>query len=247
MAAGALDRARAALTDPSRVLQWALAASILVHGGLIAAHFGGVTGGQPVASTPALYATLQAASTPSEAVTPALVAAAAPVAVPQADPVPASSEPAPPPVRVAKVRGTATPTGSAFAIPSVPARVLNDRNRLGELDARMGVEFPIEIDQPVRMREPILARYPAAALAQGREDTVGVWVLVNAEGVAEEVQVLDGSPEFAAEVVAAVNAATFVPAENRLHKIRFPLALEFEFRASAGTSVATAAPATTAH
>lgn len=193
------------------------------------------------ASPPTLYASLQPATAMNDASAPSVVAVASPVIAPLPEPAPASSEPAAqPPARAAKVRGSATPTGIALEVPQVPARILNDRNRLGDNFARMGVEFPIEIDHPVRMREPILARYPPVALAQGREDSVGVWVLVNAEGIAEEVQVLDGSPEFADAVIAAVNAAKFIPAENRLHKIRFPLALEFQFRADTGTAVATA-------
>jgi hypothetical protein len=57
------------------------------------------------------------------------------------------------------------------------------------------------------------------------------------------VQVLDGAPEFAEVVVAAVNAAKFVPAENRLRKIRFPLSLEFRFRANAESAAVASAAA----
>jgi len=52
---------------------------------------------------------------------------------------------------------------------------------------------------------------------------------VDAQGIPEEVLVTDGQEEFADAVIAAVRAARFVPAQNNLLPIRFPLALEFRF------------------
>jgi TonB family protein len=227
----------------SLVLPWAIAASIAVHGGIFAAHLGALEGGAAAPSPPALYASLAPAPVASQDVVamPMLQAPSDVATTIAPEAVPVASERRPPAVEhVAKAIGTTARVGDGLAIVRVAGRPLGDRNRIGELSVRQLTEFPVEVDRPVRMDEPIIAHYPKAALAQGREDSVGVWIVVNAQGEAEEVQVLDGAPEFAEQVVAAVNAAKFIPAENRLRQIRFPIALEFQFR------VADAAPATVA-
>lgn len=111
----------------------------------------------------------------------------------------------------------------------IDGALLTDRSRMGEAWTRQMTEFPIEVDYPARLDEKILARYPPAALAAGREDSVAVWIVVDANGVADEVVVLDGSEEFANAVVAAVKQARFLPAQNNLLPIRFPISLEFRF------------------
>ena len=60
---------------------------------------------------------------------------------------------------------------------------------------------------------------------------MAVWVIVDASGNVDEIHVAEGSEEFATEVVAAVRAAHFLPAEDNLKPIRFPIALQFDFRA----------------
>jgi TonB family protein len=229
---------------PRSVLGWAIVASLAVHGVFLALHFGGFAGGRPAAAVTMLYASLQPMrSAIEEPVAPAVIEAPSDVALAALAAVPAAArEPAAPAEKFATIAGNAARTAEGPNLARVQGEVLADRSRLGDLYARQITEFPIEIDHPVRMLEPVVARYPKAALAQRRDENVGVWVVVNADGAAEEVQVLDGAPEFAEVVVAAVNAAKFVPAENRLHKIRFPLSLEFRFRADAG-SVAGAATA----
>lgn len=230
---------------PRSVLGWAIVASLAVHGVLLALHFGGFAGGRPVAAFTMLYASLQPLrSAVEEPVAPAVIETPSDVALAALATAPAAAhEPAAAPTeKPATIAGNAARTAEGPNLARVQGEVLADRSRLGDLYARQITEFPIEIDHPVRLLEPVVARYPKAALAQRREENVGVWVVVNAEGAAEEVQVLDGAPEFAEVVVAAVNAAKFVPAENRLRKIRYPLSLEFRFRADAG-SVAGAATA----
>ncbi len=106
---------------------------------------------------------------------------------------------------------------------------LADKDRLGEALSRQMSEFPVEVDFPVRLSETIRAQYPPAALAAGREDSVAVWIVVDGQGLPEEVLVTDGQEEFAGAVIAAVRSAHFVPAQNNLVPIRFPLALEFHF------------------
>jgi len=122
----------------------------------------------------------------------------------------------------------------------IDAAPLADRNRMGDVLARQMTEFPIEVDFPAALRERIRARYPPAALAAGREDSVAVWIVVDAEGAASEILVLDGSEEFSEAVVAAVKDAHFVPAQNNLKPIRYPISLEFRFvigpQSTAGTS-----------
>ena len=111
----------------------------------------------------------------------------------------------------------------------IDGRSLGDRNRLGELLSRQMTEFPVEVDSPARLDEKIRARYPPAALAAGREDSVAVWIVVDAQGAPEEILVTDGAEEFAGAVVAAVKDARFVPAQNNLVPIRYPISLEFHF------------------
>lgn len=129
---------------------------------------------------------------------------------------------APPPSAASRV---------GFGAIEVVAEPLANRARLGEYLARQMTEFPVEIDRPVRIDQKIAVTYPGAALAQGREDGVAVWVIVDAEGNVEEIFVAEGTEEFAIGVVAAVRAAHFHPAENNLKPIRYPIALQFDFRA----------------
>jgi TonB family protein len=214
------------------VLAWAIAASVVVHAALLIAT---LPGGKPglAHAPPALRASL--------------------VAV-EIEPQRGAEVPAPvPPVL------TANPDQSTFSVPSperavaapprapqasragwatmeVAGEPLADRSRLGWLGTRQTIQFPAEIDRPVRMDDRIVARYPAAALAQGREESVVVWVVVGESGEVEEVQVAEGSEDFAREAVAAVRAAHFHPAENNLKPIRFAIALQFDFRLRAAAT-----------
>lgn len=120
----------------------------------------------------------------------------------------------------------------------IDGQLLEDRSRLGDMLSRQLSEFPVEVDFPVRLKDKIHAKYPATALAAGREESVAVWVVVDAQGVPEEILIADGSEEFAEAVVAAVKDARFVPARNNLLPIRFPISLEFHF--VLGTPAATA-------
>jgi TonB family protein len=114
----------------------------------------------------------------------------------------------------------------------VEAQPLQDTFRLGsELQARQMSDFPLELDSPVGLRQAIVARYPPAALAAGREGSVVAWVLVDARGDVEEIQIADGAEEFANAVSAAIRDAHFVPARINAAPIRFPISLEFRFSA----------------
>ncbi|MEO8345348.1 MAG: energy transducer TonB [Betaproteobacteria bacterium] len=121
----------------------------------------------------------------------------------------------------------------------VEAQPLQDRDRLGdELMTKLVTQFPVEIEFPVRMKEKIVARYPPAALAAGREGSVAVWVIVDASGQAEEIQVTEGSEEFGNSVQEAIRAAHFLPAQNEMLPIRFPITLEFQFKLHAPSATA---------
>lgn len=147
-------------------------------------------------------------------------------------PPPPAPEPAP-----ATSRGVASSGpgwGRAMGV------VLTDRTRLGALDDRTRLEFPIEIDRPPRVLDRIVAQYPAGALAAGREDTVIAWVVVNEEGRASQIEVAEGAEDFADQVRAALRDARFRPAQDKLAPIRFPIALQFDFRLGAESSAAPA-------
>jgi TonB family protein len=153
------------------------------------------------------------------------------IALPPVPSVPAIGRSAPHPVG-----------GSQSAMPAgvlVEAQALQDRDRLGDvLLTRQITEFPVELDYPVRLAGKIIVPYPPAALAAGREGAVAVWVLVDEKGGAEEIDVTEGSEEFANAVTEAIRAAHFLPAQNNLAPIRFPISLEFQFKASDTTAAA---------
>ena len=113
----------------------------------------------------------------------------------------------------------------------IEAQPLEDRNRIGDLNSRQLAEFPVELEFPVRLAGKIVAHYPPAALAAGREGSVVVWIVVDAQGHADEIEVTEGAEEFANEVIAVIREAHFLPAQNNLMPIRFPISLEFQFKA----------------
>jgi TonB family protein len=216
--------------DASLTLVWAVAASVLIHGALLLA----TRSGGPIHGTlsvaprviEAVLAPVQVAPEPAEPIH----SERSEIAVKQV-PAPAVATPRPasapkvaaqPPAPKAATHGVAS-----LLVTGVP---IADKSQLGDYANRQLSEFRAEIDRPVRLEEPIVARYPPAALREGREDSVSVWIVVDHTGQADEVDVIEGSPEFAEEVVAAVKGATFLPAEQRLRPIRYPLALEFRFR-----------------
>jgi TonB family protein len=163
---------------------------------------------------------LLAPNSPSPSVLPAQDLAPPPVAnTPPA--AAASSAPKPVASPALAIRGAADL--------DVDGQLLAEHARLGDYLSRQLSEFPVELDFPVRLNESIRVHYPAAALAAGREDSVVVWVVVDAQGIPDEIAVVEGSDEFADAVVAAVKAAHFIPARNNLQPIRFPVSLEFQF------------------
>jgi TonB family protein len=209
------------------VLAWAIVASVVVHAAILIASLPGGKPGIPEAAPPALRASIVSAELEPRA-GPEMPVPVPPMLTTNPD---HSTLKVPSPERaVATPPRAPTASRAGWAAVEVAAQPLLDRGRLAWLDTRQTIQFPVEIDRPVRMNDRIVARYPAAALAQGREDSVVVWVVVNESGEAEEVSVVEGGEEFAHEVVAAVRAARFLPAENNLKPISFAIALQFDFR-----------------
>ncbi|MFO1313823.1 MAG: TonB family protein [Burkholderiales bacterium] len=215
----------------------ALAASLIVHAAILVATLPGGTSGVAPGTSIELRATLvptpaRERSPEQPARVPPVLAALAdrsPVTVPASDRLPLASPRASP----------ATPL-QGLGKAEVAAALVTDRTLLGGYAARQMNMFPAEVDRPARPGQKIVARYPEAALAQGREEEVVVWAIVEESGTVEEVYVTQGSEEFAAEVTAAVRAARFIPAEDNLKPIRYPIALQFDFRPGGGTAAAAA-------
>lgn len=161
--------------------------------------------------------------------------------------VPAPLEPGadyalpPSPAPAAAIANAARPqaqaTGGTQGGVLVEAQPMQDVGRLsGELQTRQMSDFPMELDSPVGLRQTIVARYPPAAMAAGREGSVIAWVVVDARGSVEEIQIADGAEEFANAVVAAVREGRFIPAQINAAPVRFPIALEFRFSAAKPTA-----------
>ncbi len=236
-ASGTLSRSRARLrTNP---MLFAVAASIAVHAGLVVFSLNAGRG----AGFPAIPAVaLQAVLTPEQPAARSIIASVepAPIAIPAAPELET-------PVIPATANADSAPSSRAaigereLGVLRVAALPLSDRTRVGDLWSRQVTDFPIELDRPPRLDEKIEAKYPPAALAAGREDTVVAWIVVDEKGAAAEIEIAEGTEEFADAVRAAVQAARFIPARNNRKPIRFPIALEFRFKT--GAAAATAAKA----
>ncbi len=128
-----------------------------------------------------------------------------------------------------------------------PHVTVNDRvphSSFGEaLDGDALAGFPIEIDAGVVLPGKLEVPYPPAALAAHREDRVLVWAVIDAEGAVEQTHVVEGTPEFAAAVEAALATMRFIPAHDLGRNLRFYVTLEFLFRIE-GAGAADAAAAT---
>jgi TonB family protein len=215
----------------------ALAISVAVHGAILTARLGmHVAQPGPVSDSTPLVTELASPSLPSlqvpvATIEPEVAATPPPVAAPA--PMPKRA----PVAAVTRAEASTTQTRQSNPQANTPAdlpiegELLIERDRLGEaLINRQINEFPAEIDIPVRLQHTIRVAYPADALAAGREGDVAVWIVVNALGEPEEIEVAAGAEEFAKAVSAAVSETRFLPAESRLRLIRYPIALQFRFQ-----------------
>jgi TonB family protein len=227
---GAIDNLRisGAADAAMSPLAWAALLSVALHGAMVLMPDAPSGGGIHTTfdrSTP-LSARLSAPAEEASAAE-AVLASAGPSREPDVT-LPASLPPA-----ATQAASPAAPMRFGNGVPGgilVQPHMLEDRNRLGDLLSRQISEFPAEVDMPVRLRDPIAVRYPSAALAAGRQGSVVVWIVVDAQGKAGEVQVVDGPEDFSAAVLDALRDVYFLPAQNNRRLIAFPLSLEFSFR-----------------
>jgi TonB family protein len=241
---GAIDNLRlsGAADVAASPLAWAALLSVALHGAIVVLPQAPAGGGIHATfdrSTP-ISATLSAPAAEAFAAE-AVLAAAGPAREPDI------ALPASPPTAATQAASPGTPMRFGNGVPGgilVRTHTLEDRNRLGDLLSRQISEFPVEVDLPVRLRDPVAVRYPSAALAAGRQGSVVVWIVVNAQGKAEEVQVVDGSQEFSAVVLEALRDIYFLPAQNNRRLIAFPLSLEFSFRLPVAPGIRPDAPGT---
>ncbi|MFO1325001.1 MAG: energy transducer TonB [Burkholderiales bacterium] len=232
-------RSRLAANPDAWPLAVALLASAALHTSFFAIYFG-MRGPAAPTTTPATR--LEATLADPEQNAPAVLASAAPApfAVPAtSEPAPTPPQPETPPPRAPAADRTSKARTADFGDLRIVASLVADTTKLGDLVDRQMREFPAEIDWPPRVDGRISVRYPPAALAAGREDTVAVWFIVDAQGDPQEITVTQGSEEFAAVVTAALRDAKFVPARSSFQPIAFPLALEFRFALDAGSPPAT--------
>jgi len=137
-------------------------------------------------------------------------------------------------------------TGSGGRMPRVIVDDRVPRTRFAEaLEGGALAEFPMEVESPVVLPGKLDVAYPTAALDKRRQGTVLAWAIVDPQGAVEQMQVLEGAPEFADAVRATLAATRFIPAHNGGAPIRFYVTLEFDFRIDAwDTAKGPASPAT---
>ncbi len=149
------------------------------------------------------------------------------VATPQEPPLPAQ----PVAHRSAPERVPEPPQGGRGLTPHVTVNDQVPRARFGEaIDGETLSQFPVEVDAGVTLPGKLEVPYPPAALAAHREDRVLVWAVIDPEGAVEQAHVVEGTPEFAAAVEAALSTMHFIPAHDLGRNIRFYVTLEFDFR-----------------
>ncbi len=90
----------------------------------------------------------------------------------------------------------------------VPRVVIDDRvprARFAEaLEGGALAPFPLEIESPVVLPGKLDVQYPIAALDKRRQGTVLAWAIVDPQGAVEQMQVIEGAPEFADAVRATL-------------------------------------------
>jgi TonB family protein len=228
----------------SATLSIALAASVAVHVSMFAALVGVDAGPRANPDSdapppgPLLEARLVAATPPSPAVTavtlPAPAAFAPPLVPPETAPTtPGLIKPSP-----------GASAGERSVVGWKPRIVVNDRvprARFGDaLEGDTLAAFLTEVDAGVGLPERFHVAYPRAALTARKEGSVLVWAVIDDQGRVDSVHIVDGDPEFAEAVEAALRATPFTPARNLGQAVPFYVTLEFEFRleATGGTVAA---------
>lgn len=174
------------------------------------------------------------------------VAAAALAVPPTPAPVPAatagaSDGPAPPSDAAQQLEGSPQQPEWLPSSLSVEGRVADSALLTAELQQR-ALEFPAELAYPVRLHDRLVADYPAVALAAGEQGVVVLWAVLDPNGVIEELQPVAGPERLVAAAMDAVRAGRFMPAARNGEGIRYPIALQFDFRLPEGMRSAAATP-----
>jgi TonB family protein len=165
-------------------------------------------------------------------------AISAPAAEPQLPrPRLAAGSPAPQ-AQPAEPEGSPAPSSQAHA--EQPARLANGHvevsttttlARLGEaLQGRAQADFLPELAQPVRPASALMLDYPRVALEAGHEGSVLAWVRVASDGSVEEIEIVEGEPEFADSVRDGLTKLHFLPAEADGQAVEHYIILQFDFR-----------------
>lgn len=225
----AADELQRSPRRPIEPLGSALAASLLVHVGLLGLLI--VAGWGPGVGK-ALWSSIN--DGPLE-----VVLATAPPPADKANPEPAvevaRSGKAPLPVPrepvVAPREQVATGRPGGGRAPRVVIDDRVPRARFEEaLDGGALSGFPAEIESPVRLPGKLAVPYPGSALAARREGTVLAWAIVDPQGVVEETNIVSGQADFNEAVKATLAGTRLVPARNGGTTVRFYVLLKFDFR-----------------
>jgi TonB family protein len=227
----------------------ALAASIAVHlttFAVLLATGAGVGGGtfalRSGAERPVEVLLATARTKATDGAAAAVLTASAPEALrvsPSGESEPTAAVTSPP----ASASGQASASGRTGG--SRRPRVIVDdripRTRFAEaLEGGPLADFPREIETPVELPGKLEVPYPLPALEAQREGTVLAWAIVDAQGRVEDVQVVEGPPDLAAAVTAALRQARLIPARNDGAPIRFYITLAVDFRLEARGETTTA-------
>ena len=140
----------------------------------------------------------------------------------------------------------AAPAPAAPAVPRTPPRVpepppfdwsgvvnVADTDDIGAADsafaADIAVEFPVQVATRPQLQQPLTAAYPQGELQRGRKRTVGVLVIVDAEGRVERARKNYEDDVYAPAIDAALREAQFTPALDNGRPVRFWTVLVFDF------------------
>lgn len=221
----------------------AFAVSLSMHALLLAAVEYGVSGARPPAAPqPGLWVRLVGAGRDTVAASGDQDRSSLTIRTPAAEPAPprrrvAAQSPAPESQR-AEPQGSPSPSSQAHA--EQPARLANGHievsttttlARLGEaLQGRAQADFVPELAKPVRPASALTLDYPRAALEAGREGSVLAWARVASDGSVEEIEIVEGEPEFADSVRDGLMQVHFLPAEVDGQAVEHYIILQFDFR-----------------
>lgn len=168
---------------------------------------------------PSAQASVTAAASPEPATSTAL---AQPRPVDAAVVAPRSASSAPPAI----ASGTTTldvdhAASASVALDALAARASSD-------------DFPAEVGRPVRIRHAPTVSYPRSALEREARGSVLALVIVDAQGMPEDISLLEFEQEFVVSAEAALRETRFDPAEDMNGApIRFYTLVRINFLGSA--------------